>query len=144
MGEGKSNWAAGGGEGGLSSGYSSPHHSHSWLGTRKRKTVIGPSVSLSLPYPTPWLHSCRLAPALSVYSSLLYPGGRGGQLRSEVRVRTGPDITVTSSFTRLLRLVITYDHLGRSLSLMSLHYRECHCREVNSVPKLIPTKDLRM
>lgn len=64
-----------------------PHSSHSWLGMRKCKTVIGPAVSLSLPHPTPWLHSCRLAPSLAVYSSLLYPDGRGGQLRSEVRVR---------------------------------------------------------
>lgn len=68
-----------------------PHTAPTPAQVKKMQNSGGPAVSLSLslPHPTRWLHSCRLAPSLSGYSSLLYPG-KGGQLKSEVRVRVGP------------------------------------------------------
>lgn len=54
--------------------------------TARDKEIQNSDQTICIPttaHPTPWPHSCRLALFLSVYSSLLYPDGRGGQLRSD-------------------------------------------------------------
>lgn len=69
------------GPGALSNGCSSPPpptHTPPQLPlqakVKKTQNSDGPAVSLSWPHPTRWLHSCRLVPPLSLYSSLLCTG----------------------------------------------------------------------
>lgn len=105
-----------------------PPHTHTQLPLRakvkKTQNSDGPAVSLSWPHPTRWLHSCRLVPPLSLYSSLLCPG----KVDSSSQRGLGEDGPGHSIFTRSLTEACSPAcsplWSSRRLSLMSIHYRD--------------------